>query len=90
MALRRHSERYRKQKFTPGHRRRATGAEHMRKPPPIWILVPKGEGGLDKDSYVLCNQIRTVDEARLGDIYGQLSAKTMKEVDDALRISLSL
>lgn len=67
-----------------------TGAEHIRKPPPIWILVPKGEGGFDKDSYVLCNQIRTVDETRLGAIYGQLSAKIMKEIDEALRISLSL
>jgi mRNA interferase MazF len=67
-----------------------TGAEHTRKAPPIWIFVPKGEGGLDKDSYVLCHQIRTVDETRLGQIYGQLSAKTMKEVDEALRISLAL
>jgi mRNA interferase MazF len=67
-----------------------TGAEHVRKAPPIWVFVPEGEGGLNKDSYVLCHQIRTVDEARLGTIRGQLSAKTMNEVDEALRISLAL
>ena len=27
-----------------------TGAEHIRRAPPIWVSVPKGEGGLDKDS----------------------------------------
>lgn len=67
-----------------------TGAEHIRKAPPIWVFVPKGEGGLDKDSYVSCHQIRTVDESRLGDVRGQLNAKTMKQVDEAVRISLSL
>jgi mRNA interferase MazF len=67
-----------------------TVAEHVPKLPPTWIYVPKGEGGLEKDSYVLCHQIRTVDEARLGEISGQLSAKTMNEVDEALRISLGL
>ena len=67
-----------------------TGAEHIRKPLPIWVFVPAGEGGIEKDSYVLCNQIRSVDEKRLGKIYGQLSRATMEKVDQALRISLAL
>jgi mRNA interferase MazF len=67
-----------------------TGAEHIRKPPPIWVFVAKGDGGVVKDSYVLCHQIRTVDETRLGKIYGTLSKVTMDKVDRALRISLSL
>jgi len=67
-----------------------TGAEHIRKPPPIWILVAKGEGGVEKDSYVLCHQIRTVDEMRLGKIYGKLSKEIMEKVGRALRISLAL
>ncbi len=67
-----------------------TGAEHIRKPPPIWVFVPKGDGGAEKDSYVLCHQIRTVDEQRLGRIYGQLNPTTMAQVDAALRISLAL
>jgi mRNA interferase MazF len=67
-----------------------TGAEHIRKPPPIWVYAPAGEGGLEKNSFVMCHQIRTVDEVRLGKIHGQFSAGLMKEVDDALRISLGL
>ncbi len=67
-----------------------TGAEHVRRPLPIWVLVPTGEGGIEKDSYVLCNQIRSVDGKRLGKIYGQLSRTTMEKVDQALRISLAL
>jgi|SRR5580658_6961704 mRNA interferase MazF len=67
------------------------GAEHLKgRPYPVMVLVKAGDGGTVKDSYVLCNQIRAVDEGRLGTIYGKLSHKTMKEVDSALRISLAL
>jgi mRNA interferase MazF len=56
----------------------------------VCVLVKKGEGGLTKDSAVLCNQIRTVDESRIGKVLGTLSDSTMKAVDEALRISLAL
>jgi mRNA interferase MazF len=68
-----------------------TGAENvLKKPSPIWVFVAKGDGGIEKDSYVLCNQIRTVDEMRLGKIYGTLSKGVLEKVDRAIRISLSL
>jgi mRNA interferase MazF len=68
-----------------------TGAENiLQKVPPIWVFVAKGDGGIEKDSYVLCNQIRTVDESRLGKIYGTLSKAAMESVDRAVRISLAL
>jgi mRNA interferase MazF len=67
-----------------------TGAEHVRNPPRTWVHVPAGEGGLPKNSFVLCHQIRSVDERRLGRIYGQLGADKMKDVDEALKISLAL
>jgi mRNA interferase MazF len=57
---------------------------------PVSVFVPRGEGGLAKDGVVLLNQIRTVDEIRFGKIHGKLSAALMKEIDKALRISLSL
>ena len=66
------------------------GAEHFKKPYPVMVFVKAGDGGTTKDSYVLCNQIRTVDEQRLGVVHGKLSHQTMKAVDAALRISLSL
>jgi len=67
-----------------------TDAAHVPKLYPVNLFVPRGEGGLAKDSVVLLNQIRTVDEIRFGKIYGKLSAALMKEIDKALRISLSL
>jgi mRNA interferase MazF len=68
------------------------GAEHFKgvKPYPVIVFVKAGEGGTTKDSYVLCNQIRTVDERRLGVVHGKLTNQTMKAVDAALRISLAL
>jgi mRNA-degrading endonuclease toxin of MazEF toxin-antitoxin module len=59
-------------------------------PSVVNVPIPRGEGGLSKDSVVVCSQIRTVDEIRFGKIYGQLSPSTMKQVDAALRISLQL
>jgi mRNA interferase MazF len=57
---------------------------------PIYVLAPKGDGGLKKDSLVLCDQIRTVDQLRFGRFFGVLSAPTMTAVDRALQISLGL
>ncbi len=66
------------------------GGEHVTKDLPINVRIPEGGGGLVKESVVMCNQIRTVDEQRFGKIYGQVSPEIMKRVDAALRISLGL
>jgi mRNA interferase MazF len=67
-----------------------TDAVNIRKASPIYVLVKKGDGGTTKDSYVLCDQIRTVDQQRFGKVYGVLSPQTLVAVDKALRISLGL
>ncbi len=67
-----------------------TGAENVRKLYPVNVRVPQGEGGLTKDSVILCDQIRSVDERRFGTIHGVLTDATMKNVDAALKISLGL
>jgi len=67
-----------------------TDAEHGSKDYPFAVWVPKGEGGLEKDSLVLCNQIRTLDEKRIVKYRGYLNSSTMNKIDRALRISLSL
>ncbi len=59
-------------------------------PGPTFILIPKGEGGLVKDSMVVVHQIRIVDESRLGKKYGSVKDSTMQKVDEALKIVLSL
>ncbi len=68
----------------------ATDAEHLRKPFPIHVLVPAGEGGFRKDSVVLCDQIRAVDKSRLVRTLGRLPSSIMERVDQALKISLGL
>jgi mRNA interferase MazF len=67
-----------------------TGAENVPRHYPVDVPVPKGEGGLAKDSVVQCNQIRSVDESRFLRTLGHLKTQTMKKVDEALKISLAL
>jgi len=57
---------------------------------PINVLVHAPEGGLTVDSVILLNQIRTIDKRRLGKRLGVLRSATMKQVDQALMISLAL
>jgi mRNA interferase MazF len=56
----------------------------------IQVEVKAPEGGLQNDSLVLLNQIRTVDKQRLGRFWGRLSPETMRQVDRAIEISLGL
>jgi mRNA interferase MazF len=67
-----------------------TGAENVPKRYPVDVPVPKGEGGLRKDSVVQCNLIRSVDERRFVRTLGHLSGASMDKIDQALRISLAL
>ncbi|GEK92080.1 type II toxin-antitoxin system PemK/MazF family toxin [Alkalibacterium kapii] len=46
--------------------------------------------GLEKNSVVLLEQLRTIDKQRLRDQVTQLDSHTMNMVDDALRISIGL
>lgn len=58
---------------------------------PTEILIRKNErSGLEKDSLVLLNQIRTIDKKRLVKKLGFLKKETMTYVDKALKISLEL
>jgi mRNA interferase MazF len=67
-----------------------TDAAHIKAPSPIYVLVKQGDGGTTKDSYILCDQIRTVDQRRFRSVLGTLAAETMASVDRALLISLGL
>ncbi len=59
-------------------------------PYPTEVLVSAREGGLNKDSLVLLNQLRTVDKERLIKKLGRISAATMKKVEMSLHISLGM
>jgi mRNA interferase MazF len=56
----------------------------------VEVEIRAPEGGLERDSLVLLNQIRTVDKRRLGRYWGRLAPSTMARVDDAIGISLGL
>jgi mRNA interferase MazF len=57
---------------------------------PTEVPIEPGEGGVDRRSVVLLNQIRTVDKGRLIRKLGALYEDTMERVALALLISLGL
>ena len=57
---------------------------------PYEVSLKAGEGGLQKDSIVLLNQIRTIDKKRLGKRIGTISSESIKKVDKAIEISIGL
>jgi mRNA interferase MazF len=67
-----------------------TDASRVKAPSPIYVPVKMGDGGTTKDSCILCDQIRVVDQSRFGRVFGALAPETMARLDAALLISLGL
>lgn len=57
---------------------------------PTHIDVYADRVGLQKDSVILLEQIRTIDKQRLGEKMGHLDEELMTAVDDAISISFGL
>ncbi|ABZ84279.1 PemK family transcriptional regulator [Heliobacterium undosum] len=57
---------------------------------PTHVEVPARRSGLDRDSVVLLEQIRTIDKTRLREKIGMLDDEMMDKVARALEISLGL
>ena len=57
---------------------------------PFHVPFTAGESGLRLDGTVLCEQIQTIDQTRLGRRAGAVSGEKMEEVDLALKRSLGL
>ncbi len=57
---------------------------------PTHVEMPAGPGGLEKDSVILLEQIRTIDKSRLMEKVTSLSRETMLKVNHAVEISLGL
>ena len=55
---------------------------------PTHIELPSNVYGLNKDSVILLEQIRTLDKRRLKERIGELNENTMSKVDKAILISL--
>jgi len=54
------------------------------------VFVKAPEGGLDNDSMILTQQIRSLDKKRLVKKLGRLKTETMRKVDLALKITQGL
>jgi mRNA interferase MazF len=57
---------------------------------PTHVEIPSESYGLERDSVVLLEQIRTIDKQRLTDKITHLDERLMALVNDALQISLGL
>lgn len=57
---------------------------------PTHVEVEAKEYGLEKDSVILLEQIRTIDKQRLEDKVTELDDRVMHKVNQALKISLGL
>lgn len=57
---------------------------------PFQVLLPAGTTGLDRDSKAQAEQVRTVAVARIVRPVGWVPAELMGELDEALRLHLSL
>lgn len=57
---------------------------------PINVEIKPSDSGLEKDSVVKLNQIRTIDKKRLIKRLGRLDSSKMKAANSALMLSLGL
>ncbi len=57
---------------------------------PTHVEISSEEYGLNKDSVILLEQIRTIDKRRLKDRIGHINEELMVQVDQALTISLGM
>ena len=57
---------------------------------PTHIELPGDEYGLNKDSVILAEQVRTIDKRRLNERIGHLDDIHMSNIDDALKISFGI
>ena len=57
---------------------------------PTHVELKARQHGLEKDSVILLEQVRTIDKQRLQQKITELDNKTMALIDEALKISLGL
>lgn len=65
-------------------------SKHLDELYPVEVFLPKNKFGLNMDSKVLLDQIRSLDKRRLIKKLGKVDDETMQKIDEALKISLGL
>ncbi|QDU72843.1 type II toxin-antitoxin system PemK/MazF family toxin [Mucisphaera calidilacus] len=57
---------------------------------PLHLPLQAGTGGLDQDSWVLCDQVRTISRRRLLRSYGSVDKSVMSAIEELVRVALGL
>jgi mRNA interferase MazF len=57
---------------------------------PLHVQVNPPEGGLREQSYVMCEAARSISVLRLVDRWGVVTAQTMAQIEDRLKILFEL
>lgn len=57
---------------------------------PFQVAIRADDSGLLKDSVVKCEQLQTIEKARLSQLMGRLDDEAMNRVGEALSLSLGL
>ena len=68
----------------------AITSSRSKAPLPTHIALQGGQSGLTRDSIVLLEQMRTIDKRRLREKMGAVDESLMRQVDEAISISLGL
>ena len=65
-------------------------ASTLKRQSSIHVKINKGEGGVNSDCFILCDQIRTTSKSRVVGSLGTLSEQRLKQIDKGLKIHLDL
>ena len=57
---------------------------------PTAVPVPKGSGGLDRDSVALCHQVTTLDRSKLSRRLGALDSDALRRVEAGVKAAMAL
>ena len=63
---------------------------NVRRVYPFQVLLPAADTGLSQDSKAQAEQVRAVSLDRIGALVGELSPRLVAQLDEALRLHLSL
>lgn len=66
----------------------AITTRHKKTSLPVHVEITAQESGLNRDSVVLTEQVRTLEKTRLTRYLGTLSEQAMKRIDRALSVSM--
>lgn len=61
-----------------------------RKGIPFHVALAPPEGGIDRESFIKCEDVRSVSTRRFSEVFGKVTQQTLEAVEDRLRILLEL